>query len=185
LVLLSDRNRNIQWGFLRRKGIQEIKKAGLETGLLDEKPLFWIPVFVGMTENRMRNSLLRQINFHCFVDAHIQAGKADDALLRVVGNLPALSVHIQSACRADGHAGGTARASLLEVLDLLREGFDGDSQLLQVIEGERELGFLTAQLHHHPALLSRVNAGPKDVDDQVIVFDESIRDRLFYVAWRK
>jgi hypothetical protein len=128
---------------------------------------------------------LRQINFHGFVNAYIQAGKADDALLGIIGNLPALSVHIQSACRANGHAGGTARASFLKVLDLLREGFNADSQLLQVIEGERELGFFTAQLHHHSALLSRVNAGPKDVDDQVIVLDESIRDRLFYVARRK
>jgi hypothetical protein len=129
--------------------------------------------------------LLGQIDFHGLVDAHIQAREANHAFLRIIGNLPALSVHIQGACRANGHAGGAARASLLKVLDLLREGFDADSQLLQVIEGKRKLRFLAAQLHHHSSLFSRINAGPEDVDHEVIVFDETIGDRLFYVAGRK
>jgi hypothetical protein len=128
---------------------------------------------------------LSQINLYGFIDAHIHAGEADDALLGIVGNLPGLSIHIQSACRTDRHAGGAAGAAFLKMLDLLREGFNVYSELIQVIEGERELTLLTAQLHDHSALLSRIDAGPKDVDHKVIVFDETIRDRLFYVARRK
>jgi hypothetical protein len=128
---------------------------------------------------------LSQINLYGFIDAHIHTREADDALLGIVGDLPALSIHIQSACRADRHAGGATGASFLKMLDLLREGFNAYPQLLQVIEGERQLTFFTAQLHHHSPLLSRINAGPKDVDHKAIVFNKTIRDRLFYVARRK
>jgi hypothetical protein len=182
--LLSDRNRNSQ-GFSKGKETEEIKKAGPETGLLDEKLFSWIPSCTGMTENKMRNALLGQIHFHGLVNANIQAGEADHALFRIVRDLPCLSIDIQSARGTDGHAGRTAGAFLLEMLDLLGQGFDGHSLLLQIIEGKRKLTFLTAEFHNHPALFSRIDAGPEDVDHKAIVFDETIGDRLFHIARRK
>jgi len=119
-------------------------------------------------------NLLGQIDFHGLVNTHIQAGEADHALLGIVGDLPALSIHVKSACGADGHAGRTACAAFLQVLDLLGQGFNAHSQLLQVIEGESHLTLLTAQLHHHSALFSGINAGSKDVDHEVIVLDETV-----------
>jgi len=86
-----------------------------------------------MESNTFFSHRLRQIDFHGSVNAYIEAGKADDALLGIVGNLPAFSIHIQSACRAHGHAGGAARASFHKVIGLLREGFDAESQHLQRI----------------------------------------------------
>jgi hypothetical protein len=128
---------------------------------------------------------LRQIDFHSLVNANLEAGEADHALLWIVGDFPALSIHVQRAGGANGHTGGTSGAAFLDVLDVLGKGLNAHSQLFEIVEGESYLTLLTAQFHNHSALFSRVNAGPKDIDDQVIVLDESIRDRLFHIARRE
>jgi len=87
-----------------QRNLKEVKETGFQAGLLDR---IWDSC-----------SGLGQAHLNGPVDANIHTGEADDALLRVVGNLPALSIHIQSACGTDRNAGRAACAALLDSLDL-------------------------------------------------------------------
>ena len=94
-------------------------------------------------------------------------------------DLPGFRVEMKSAGRAKGGTGAAVNTAVQVLADALGQRFDLQALLLEKTDSRIEIFLRSRQFEDDDAFTAGENARLQDIEDEIMLFDQLVDDRLF------